>query len=302
MKKSKFLIRIWVIALIIQFALIANCKAQQYVPFPDSNAYWSEFYSNYGYPNYKYTYFIKGDTILDSISYHKIYSDDSTSTISYIGGLREYNKRIYLFYSYCTHNILLYNFNLTVGDSMRLSCIQPTCDTATNQYAKVTSIDSVLLTDMRYRKRLNFSNGFSSWIEGIGSMSGLLYPYYYCSTCMCGYESVCFKQNDTILYVNPDDNTVPCFDYITSINELNNKTDLITIFPNPATEQIQVNCEQPKVISIEIYNMLGEKNYSLSCRQASSTISIDVSDFPNGVYILEEKTKKGVMVRKFVKE
>jgi len=288
--------------LIAIILLPAFIKAQQYVPFPDSNAYWNEvFFSDQ--PNYKYTYFMKGDTTIDSLLYHKIYSDDST-TISYIGGLREYKKRIYFFNSYCTHNILLYDFNLTMGDSMRLSCIQPMCDTATNFYAKVTSIDSVILTDMKYRKRLNFDdvNSYPSWIEGIGSMSGLLYPSYYCSTCMCFIESVCFKQNDTILYVNPNDITVPCFDYISSINELNNKTDLITIFPNPATEQIQIKGEQSKAISIDIYNMLGVKNYSLSCRQASSTISIDVSDFPSGVYILEVHMKKGVMVRKFVKE
>jgi hypothetical protein len=130
------------ILFLASLTFVISAKAQQYVPFPDSNAYWNEFYSNYGFPDYKYTYFIRGDTIIDTLTYHKIYSDDSTSTIRYIGGLREYNKQIY--FGGCGNKVILYNFN--VGDSMELPC--NFCDTSTKLYAKVTSVDSVLLTNL----------------------------------------------------------------------------------------------------------------------------------------------------------
>jgi hypothetical protein len=275
-----------------------SVKVQQYVPFPDSNAYWSEYYSNYGYPNYKYTYFIKGDTILNSLTYHKIYSDDSTSTIKYIGGLREYNKRIYYIDRYCSHNILLYNFNLNVGDSMKLSCML--CDTPT-VYTKLTSIDSVILTNMKYRKRLNFDNGtyYPPWIEGIGCMGGLLYPYYSCTACMCGYESVCFEQNDTTLYTNPSPyNIYNCFDYITSVNELNNKEDLITIFPNPAASKLTIEAPQNSII--EILNIEGQLIKILV--SSGNITSVIVSTFPSGMYFIKVRTEKGIEVKKFVKE
>ena len=278
-----------------------NAKAQQYVPFPDSNAYWSEYYSNYGFPNYKYTYFIRGDTILDSLSYHKLYSDDSASTISYIGGLRENNKKVYLFYSHCTFNILLYDFNLNVGDSMRLSCLEACDSTVGEFYIKVTSVDSVLLEDMTYRKRINYNNIGSPWIEGIGSMDGLLYPYYSCSTCMCFFESVCFKQNDTTLYINTNDYNVSCFNYITSINEMTNN-DLITISPNPASSEITVSGRQEAVGSIDVYNTLGEKVYTSPITDNRSPITVNIAALPTGMYFAEIGTAKGKVEKKFVKE
>lgn len=292
---------------ILFLALLAfagiSAKAQQYVPFPDSNAYWSEFYSEYGFPNYKYTYFIKGDTIIDLQPYHKIYQNDSTS-IPFYGYLREYNKRIYFFITPtgCSHEVLLYDFNLNIGDSIKLSC--ELCDTTLPNYMTVTSIDSVLLTDMKYRKRLNFNNvvGISSWVEGIGSMGGLLYPYYSCSACECFTESVCFKQNDTTLYINPYNNTVSCFNYINSINEFKNKEDLITISPNPATSEIEVTSNQSSVNGIEIYNMLGEKVYCSPITDYRSPFTVNVSSFPVGMYFVEIFTKKGREVKKFIKE
>ena len=203
--------------LICIILLPALIKAQQYVPFPDSNVSWSEFYYGQAGPNLKYTYFIQGDTNINSQLYHKIYSNDSSSTFFYIGGLRKYNKKIYFIDKNCSHDILLYDFNLTIGDSIKSSCIL--CDTTLSLYMKVVTIDSVLLPDMTYRKRINFDWGsIYSWIEGIGSIFGLLYPENNCSTCICWTELVCFKHNDTTLYLHEDN--VSCFDYVVSINEL----------------------------------------------------------------------------------
>ncbi len=104
---------------------------------------------------------------------------------------------------------------------------------------KVTSIDSILISDGKYRKTLNFDMGYQ-WIEGIGTVSGLLYNEYSCCTCMFITQTVCFKQNDTVLYVNPNVyGDIRCFKYITSVNDIN-KEDFITISPNPASSEIQV--------------------------------------------------------------
>ena len=133
--------------IIILLVFVSGCgflQAQTYVPFPDSNATWSEidFYQGYCYPpSYcKYTLFINGDTIINSQAYHKIYSNDSSSN-SYRGGLRENNKRIYYFDKDCTHDILLYDFNLNIGDSIRLSCGY--CDTTYPMYMKVISLSLI---------------------------------------------------------------------------------------------------------------------------------------------------------------
>jgi hypothetical protein len=164
---------------------------------------------------------------------------------------------------------------------------------------------------MKYRKRLNFVYGtYPSWIEGIGSMGGLFFSEYYCTTCMCGTESVCFEQNDTTLYINPSPyNIYNCFGYITSINELNNKKDFISISPNPTTDEIQVNSlptgqagNRYLVNGIDIYNMLGERIYSTLITDYESLITINISAIPTGMYFVEIKSENGVVIKKFVKE
>jgi hypothetical protein len=91
----------------------------------------------------------------------------------------------------------------------------------------------------------------------------------------------------------------------------NNIRENVSVFPNPATSEIQVIGNQSTVISIDIYNMLGEKVYqSLVTGHSLSGVSpmtndpmtINVSSFPSGMYFVEIKTEKGVAVKKFIKE
>jgi YVTN family beta-propeller protein len=90
----------------------------------------------------------------------------------------------------------------------------------------------------------------------------------------------------------------------------------IDIYPNPASDKLTVTSQQSVVNSIEIFNLLGEKVYqslvnshSLSgvspttnVPMTNAPMTINVKDFPNGVYIVKVKTEKGMEVSKFVKE
>ena len=96
----------------------------------------------------------------------------------------------------------------------------------------------------------------------------------------------------------------------TGIEEISN-TGNISVFPNPVTEEIQVISNQCSVNSVEIYNILGEKVYqSLVTSHSLSGISlmtnvpitINVADFPKGVYFITLTTEEGKAVKKFVKE
>ncbi|MFH0867317.1 MAG: T9SS type A sorting domain-containing protein [Bacteroidota bacterium] len=72
----------------------------------------------------------------------------------------------------------------------------------------------------------------------------------------------------------------------------------VRVFPNPATDNITVESVQPAVI--EIYDMQGRllKTFALS----DNNINIDISSFPSGVFFVKVITKKGITVKKFVKE
>ena len=81
------------------------------------------------------------------------------------------------------------------------------------------------------------------------------------------------------------------------IKEINNAST-VTVYPNPATDNITI--ETPQTAVIEITNIQGQliKTFNATANKTN----IDVSALPGGVYVVEVRTEKGVEVRKFIKE
>ena len=73
----------------------------------------------------------------------------------------------------------------------------------------------------------------------------------------------------------------------------------IEVYPNPSSKEININ-SQFIINSIEILNSLGQKVYSEKINALNKTI--DISALNKGIYIIELKTEKGVIHRKFIKE
>ena len=95
------------------------------------------------------------------------------------------------------------------------------------------------------------------------------------------------------------------------VSELNNPIS-ISVFPNPATNNLTI--EAPQKSYIEISNIQGQliktlaANQLATCpdviggKQSGNKINVDISAFPCGVYFIKIKTEKGIAVKKFVKE
>jgi hypothetical protein len=73
---------------------------------------------------------------------------------------------------------------------------------------------------------------------------------------------------------------------------------LLELFPNPATDQITLNISGKA--TIEILNIEGQIIKTFS--NDGQVVTIDVENFPDGIYVLRTKTNEGITVRKFVKE
>ncbi len=82
------------------------------------------------------------------------------------------------------------------------------------------------------------------------------------------------------------------------IQQFSNNTDAISIYPNPATNNITI--ESPQQAVIEILNIQGQliKTYTSS----ENKTNVNVSMLPSGVYVVKVKTEKGITVMKFIKE
>ncbi len=196
-----------IISVILVILLHEVSIAQKYYPIDTSNVVWNELKescSGNTYPPYKFieTYFISGDTIIDNLRFYKIYIRESNDSL-YGGCFREEDKRIYYtgadYFGFEIDSVvLLYDFNKQKNDTLY---------TGTWHWVVIDDIDSILIGDS-YRKRFQMNDG-QYWIEGIGSTFGFLYPMTDMPTYYWRSGLICYKHNDTLLYLST--NFVDCY-------------------------------------------------------------------------------------------
>jgi chitodextrinase len=87
----------------------------------------------------------------------------------------------------------------------------------------------------------------------------------------------------------------------TSIGQVSFKghNNNVSIYPNPASEELFVELQEYKYANVELFKADGELVQKLSLRAAKNTLSI--SDLPVGFYWMTIQTSEGVSTRKIVK-
>lgn len=284
--KNKTMKNLFFLVLICTISKIS--LAQDYVPFPDTNAYWNTNISSWGSSSPANPIGIIGDTLIDNKTYIKLgRSLDSTfnaQNATFIGGYREENKRYYFVFpnSDSTEQIL-YDFNLSVNDTLRFD----------NPYAfgirtvQVTGIDSILIQGTFRKKYELFSKyhltseygQIDTWIEGIGSTNGIIYSGLIGID--INYSLICFHQNNELVYVNSPNGT--CYYKELGLEQLSGQK-LTSIFPNPATNQVSIEYSGTPFenYSFEILDQLGR--IVVSENQFESAFNVNTNSLPIGIY------------------
>ena len=266
---------------LFQFTLSFAQKEYEYVPFPTSDAIWSEVYSFRDDINWQpavYERFtINGeDTIINAISYKKIYmflnTEFNKNTASYVGALREDDrKRIWLKMDTPLHfskpglfndaeEILLYDFSVNEGDTIKSEYLNFYVGDA----AVVGKIDTIQIGNT-YRKKIKIRGSehypvdwpitgeYQEWIEGIGSPNGLFFTSFL--NAPIGHTAqnhlIGFKYQDEILYF---DDSYPYF-YPTNIQAVNKNN--MRLIPMPGTGFMFEFEDRDNSPVIQIYNMTG---------------------------------------------
>ncbi len=279
--------------------------AQNYVPFPSSNAIWrgARYWIDSWQPqltghNWEYNQAIVGDTIINGMTYHKleetsienIYNLPQNILISstyngthYAGAFREDSlKRIY-FQNGSMNELLFYDFNLTVGDSFQTALTG-------GYYLHVTSIDS-FFDGFIYRKKIILDNiSYDVFlIEGIGANTGFTDNFLY------GLENWsdlnCYRENNIIKY---SDSTTNCS--LVNVNENQFHQSSFTLSPNPTTEILNLKSGQPILFPLELFVMdMQGKLIKQKILLNESDLSLNVKLFSNGEYLLGIKNKEAVL-------
>ena len=293
MKQKQFL----KILLLLNFIFIFLTKAfsQNYIPFPDSSANWNVTWTDAdcninNLQDGVYSYYINGDTIINSTAYHKIFrsglcaqccpSPYSGSLNGYMGGLKNdlINKKVLLIHPSSNTDEILYNFDLNIGDTLkgRLASGRPI----------IISIDSVLINS-NYHHRYNFSGGgiMGAIIEGIGSTLGLLEPF---QTFEGGGVLNCMQYNN-IIYYSDTMGSCNIIDFVPENRIDKNRFTLIR-----SDEKINIHFVNDFIFetnfSISVYDILGRQVFY------SQTPVYDFSIFVKGsnIYILKITNGKNI--------
>jgi hypothetical protein len=301
--------------IVVGFILFQLCfqpiisQEYEYVPFPQSDAIWSEIYyfregegSIRSYERFAIT---GEDTVINNRNYKKIYmfmdSVFNKEEASYVGGLREDDsKKVWFKGEKIVHlykplaleedELLLYDFSLNVGDTVKAGNF----DVLFHEWEGsliVNEIDTISIGNS-LRKRIKFQP-FSwinvAWIEGIGNLDGLFFTSrIMLPTCSCEKnELIGFKHHGEILYFNDSFSSF----FPTPIQSVNNKKQEITITPF-FDNAILFNFENLNLSFIHIFNVAGilQDSYNVNMRKE---FMLSTDHYIPGIYIYHSADHDG---------
>lgn len=272
----------------------------------DTNTIWSE-------ANYK-LYSIKNDTTtINNKVYHYIHKYKNDSSFHYTGSeiaylLRENSGKIYWRDTFHHKDKLLYDFNLSQGDSIYVNPIS--IFPVDSVLLICQNADSVMIMGTK-RKRLTmqtvhpsgyYNTAIEYWLSGIGSTLGFFNPghlnFAYVDQndplLLCCHEGLTFNQ----IYQN--DSINKC--YLNSFAGLHeNKNKLIQIFPNPTYSKITIISNEPiqNIKLFAINGMLIKEVNSINLLQIS-LVNLEKGIYLIKVYFNADK-KQGVITKKIIK-
>ena len=298
---------------------VGHGQTNVYYPFPDSNVVWRTGCSGapgvgccsggsgyYVYNEDKQDS-LGGDSIIDSFTYKKLYyrynrfdnfmgppicppgcfsSTSFYSNTSYEGAIRQDTilKKVYIILPDSTHEILFYDFNLNIGDTLLPSAVS----LSENNY--VSKIDSILVGG-QFHKRFWLwfvgttpptlsDSGYVSIIEGIGSTYGLFYPLEPSFENTCGLT--CVKINSVSVYPST---ATTCVSLATNINK-KIKNISFQIYPNPFSTQTTIQVDEVlKDATLTIFNLFGQK-VKQTKNISGKTITLNRDNLPSGLYFI----------------
>lgn len=269
-----------------------------------------------------FDYFVCGDTTINELNYKRIgcdlhswwdeyffYSTNAASLENALCLVRSAGKEMYWYNIDSQEDELLYRFEGEIGDTLY---IHPSLKTEgggegenDTYFFIIDAIDSVLIGDS-YRKIFRTSENWYPFLgiahryifEGIGSFAG---PLTEITTLLSDLH--CFTWNDEVYVANYTwdniDQLIPGICLHPSVSEILSAE--LKIFPNPATDFISLQYPTKSNIStVQIIDLNGRILREINASQFNNTI--DISEYPNGIYVARLIGKDSVAYAKFMIE
>lgn len=270
--------------LTLLFTLASSLLFAQYIPALQQGNQWNVTVSGWGTYDVEYTV---GSSIQIGVNtYQEIIQtnpDVPNSTVVY-GYFREdaSTQRIYKYSE--QGDELYYQFDVTEGETIETYCL------GNPAILTVYSVSTITLNGQQ-RTQVDLSvDGapVTSWIEGMGSMNGIVDPTAVFVTDYWPFVT-CFFENGTLTWDNPGD-MITC-GLTNDIDDNTESVQLFSAYPNPVTSLLTVQIPQAffnQNTSVEIRNVEG-RLLKIENTLGRSSLQIDMSNLPSGVYAVGNK-------------
>ena len=257
---------------------------------------WSVLYYGLGTYNIpccvstQYIYF-DGDSIVADKTYKKVFScnDELHENITYEGLIREQDKKTWFLYKGFENESLLYDFSLEEGVEFEYASYMDPELTTVSLYVKTCDMIEI---NGSPKKRLQISSPQSeddgiidTWLEGIGSLSGILQPCYRLFLDGGVRELLCHYKEDKQTYKNPAYSDC-YYDNVEDITSAKSITiNGLAIYPNPVNNLLVISSSGETESFVEFTDISGKTVY-VKQLDAGKEHMIDVSLFASGLYLL----------------
>ncbi|HXU28612.1 MAG TPA: T9SS type A sorting domain-containing protein, partial [Bacteroidia bacterium] len=88
---------------------------------------------------------------------------------------------------------------------------------------------------------------------------------------------------------------------ITGIDKVAATNVTLSLYPNPAANFVTIDFKNADAKSVEVYNEIGSKVYSMNVTDKNSAHKIDISNLPAGVYYVKVATATTPIIKKMIK-
>ena len=304
----------------------AFAVSQSYRPLPGAGAAWQLVtYSSFSPTFNTITYYylevpsVNPDTTILTNVYHKLIEHTiNYPSGNYIGGFRsDTTGKTWWFPVGDSTEYLLMDINVQQGDTVRDVYLINGMGIPAVDDLRVDST-GVLVIDGVARKKVFVMSPSQShkymWLEGIGSFNGFVNKDVLGGLSVSFDNYVCISFDDTVRFtgdlIYPD-----YFDFYSFPDTLQTTSDSCSlivltmvgqqeqisvkmrIYPNPATTSLTLEPGTNTPSTLRIYTLTGQL---LRTQRTQGRTEVDVSDLPEGIYLLELETPEGVARQKLV--
>jgi len=278
---------------------ISTTNAQQkdhpYIPLFDTNKVWyhvrAEEFGGWRVEELREHYddiLNVNDTLYYDVGGYGYYREDTLT------------KKIYERWGEEYPEFILYDFSLQEGDSIGYNW-------SGIHWFYIDSLRNINIFDIdrkiwyfKSKNQYNQEYVYPIWIEGIGSLAGIMYPASEASL-EWGWNGLitCIFYNDNLIFQSNYGEMYGCsFEYV-DINEISENN--ISFYPNPITNVsvLKFLNKNNELFFLEIYDITGELVYRDEIN--SNQFQISKCNFLNGIYLYQLKTNnKIIYTNKFI--